>query len=153
MSGSICNASGLAKYTVNGHWDTGLKIKNKETGEEIQGYSINSPLPGFELSYFFTEFAMQLNLPPELVQNIAPTDSRFRPDQRALENAQLDLAATEKNRLEDKQRRAKKLRDEIGEEYSPKWFVHLDAEDEWVYKGGYWEAKKSNDFAGTPNLY
>jgi hypothetical protein len=33
---------------------------------------------------------------------LPPTDSRLRPDQRALENGELDLASTEKNRLEEK---------------------------------------------------
>lgn len=35
---------------------------------------------------------------------ICPSDSRRRPDVRALEEGQLDLAAAEKERLENKQR-------------------------------------------------
>jgi len=46
---------------------------------------------------------LQLNyLPNTLKPLLAPTDCRFRPDQRALENGDLKLAAEEKNRLEEK---------------------------------------------------
>jgi hypothetical protein len=48
-------------------------------------------------------------LTPDLEANIAPTDSRLRPDQRALENAQYKLASDEKFRLEEKQRAARKV--------------------------------------------
>lgn len=41
------------------------------------------------------------NLPLKIVSEIAPTDVRFRPDQRAYENGEVDLAAKEKNRLEE----------------------------------------------------
>ncbi|KAA0194010.1 Oxysterol-binding protein, partial [Fasciolopsis buskii] len=39
---------------------------------------------------------------------LPPTDCRFRPDIRALELGNMDVAAGEKNRLEEKQRRARK---------------------------------------------
>ena len=53
--------------------------------------------------YNFTLFALQLNyLPPSLKEKLPPTDTRFRPDQRALEEGNLILAASEKRRLEDK---------------------------------------------------
>ena len=42
--------------------------------------------PNSDENYFFTKFGMMLNnLPDELKARIAPTDSRLRPDQRALE--------------------------------------------------------------------
>jgi len=51
----------------------------------------------------FTKFAMQLNyIPKNLEKNLPPTDARFRPDQRALENGDYELAASEKHRLEEK---------------------------------------------------
>ena len=52
--------------------------------------------------YHFTKFALQLNyLPDSLKEKLPPTDSRFRPDQRALENGNTELATKEKNRLEE----------------------------------------------------
>lgn len=45
--------------------------------------------------YNFTEFACQLN---EEEPNVAPTDTRRRPDQRLMENARWDESNTEKLR-------------------------------------------------------
>lgn len=43
--------------------------------------------------YNFSHFGLQLNyLTEELKERIAPTDSRLRPDQRALENGDTPLA-------------------------------------------------------------
>jgi hypothetical protein len=53
--------------------------------------------------YGMTRHTLQFNyLTDRLAAKIAPTDSRFRPDQRALENGDFLLAASEKNRLEEK---------------------------------------------------
>ena len=46
-------------------------------------------------------FALQLNLlPDKLMKKLPPTDSRLRPDIRAWENGEADLATKEKERLE-----------------------------------------------------
>lgn len=45
--------------------------------------------PGAESMYNFSEFACSLN---EMEDSIAPTDSRFRPDQRTMENGDFDEA-------------------------------------------------------------
>jgi hypothetical protein len=42
------------------------------------------------------------HLPEQLKSVLPPSDCRFRPDQRALEEGNLKLAASEKQRLEDK---------------------------------------------------
>ena len=62
--------------------------------------------------YYFTNFTLQLNyLPPGLKEKLPPTDTRLRPDQRALEEGDLTTAANEKARLEDKQRKMRKDRE------------------------------------------
>lgn len=40
----------------------------------------------------------------DLEKHVAPSDSRLRPDQRALEDGNFDLAEKEKKRVEEKQR-------------------------------------------------
>ena len=50
-----------------------------------------------------------------------PTDSRKRPDQRLLEEGKVDDAASEKYRLEEKQRAARRLRQSKKEEWKPRW--------------------------------
>lgn len=54
-----------------------------------------------EKYYYFTELASQLN---ELEENVAPTDSRLRSDQRLMEFGLWDEANIEKLRLEEMQR-------------------------------------------------
>lgn len=63
--------------------------------------------------YQFTLFAMSLNeMEPGMTtpKTLCPTDSRLRPDIRKLESGDIDGAAAEKTRLEEKQRDAKKTR-------------------------------------------
>lgn len=67
---------------------------------------------------------------------LPPTDSRLRPDVRALEVGELDLAEEEKVRVEELQRKRRRE----GKDRQPRWFVR-DGE-EWIYKGGYWEERE-----------
>ena len=60
--------------------------------------------------YNLTPFAISLNeLTPSLLENLPPTDSRLRPDQRHLENGEYELANAEKLRLENSQRQVKSV--------------------------------------------
>ncbi|KAJ8322029.1 hypothetical protein KUTeg_000500 [Tegillarca granosa] len=104
-----------------------------------------TPRPENSTQYFcFTSFAMALNeLREDMCRHLPPSDSRFRPDIRLLEEGQIDAAATEKNRLEEKQRAARKDRKKKKEEWVPVWFKcgtnpHTDKED-WLFKGDYWD--------------
>ena len=152
VTGYVKDADGNAKVQIEGHWSQSIKIMNLDTNEDFIAYSVPPPLPEYEYSYFFSEFAMQLNLPHDLLPSLAPTDSRRRPDQRALENADLELASNEKHRVEEKQRAARKLREEKGEEWKPVWF-HLNEDGDWVYKGGFWQAKQYDDFERCPDIF
>lgn len=107
--------------------------------------------------YNFTSFTMRLNeLTPELRITLPRTDSRFRPDVRKLEEGDLDSAANEKQRLEEKQREARS-KDKRFREPSPDllWFEHksvpFSKEKFWIYKGDYWESKCNPE--KFPNLF
>lgn len=55
-------------------------------------------------------------------ETLCPTDSRLRPDIRKLENGDQDGAASEKGRLEEKQRDSRKVRKQKkGHEYVPRY--------------------------------
>lgn len=58
--------------------------------------------------YYFSTLALTLNEPEE---EVAPTDSRRRPDQRLMEEGQWDEANAEKQRLEEKQRSSRRERE------------------------------------------
>ncbi|XP_037627150.1 oxysterol-binding protein-related protein 1 isoform X2 [Sebastes umbrosus] len=104
--------------------------------------------------YSFTSFAMQLNeLRKEMEGAIPPTDCRLRPDVRAMENGDIDLASEEKKRLEEKQRAARKNRSKSDEEWKTRWFLqgpnpHTSSQD-WLFCGGYWDRKYSQ----LPDIY
>ncbi|KAG7455198.1 hypothetical protein MATL_G00254010 [Megalops atlanticus] len=104
--------------------------------------------------YAFSTFAMQLNELEKDMEGVIPkTDSRLRPDIRALENGDIDLASEEKKRLEEKQRAARKTRSKSDEEWKTRWFrqgpnPHNGGQD-WLYSGGYWDRNYTN----LPDIY
>ena len=57
-----------------------------------------------------------------MIPVLPPTDSRFRPDQRALENGNYEAASNEKHRLEEKQRAVRRLMEAKSEKHQPKYF-------------------------------
>lgn len=66
---------------------------------------------------------MSLNeIPPDIKppKTLCPTDARLRPDVRKLEAGDIDGAASEKSRLEEKQRDSRKAMKAKKEEWKPK---------------------------------
>ena len=114
--------------------------------------------------YNFSEFTCSLN---EMEDEIAPTDSRLRPDERMMEDGNFDKANQLKLLLEEKQRARRRKREaeaeaarragKVYEEYTPTWFENTrdDFSDSeiFVYKGGYWEAKEKKDWNVCPVIY
>ncbi|KAJ2619254.1 Oxysterol-binding protein 3 [Coemansia sp. RSA 1290] len=102
---------------------------------------------------------MRLNeLVPETSQDLPPTDTRFRPDQRAYEEGRVDDAEYIKNELEEAQRARKRDRDAQGVTWTPQWFEESDDADSptgraWTYKGGYWDARAHHAFPPTVDLF
>ncbi|XP_070766535.1 oxysterol-binding protein-related protein 2b [Enoplosus armatus] len=104
--------------------------------------------------YNFTNFAMSLNeLEPGMEASLAPTDCRFRPDIRAMENGNMDEASKEKERLEEKQRAARKGRAKNDEEWSTRWFQMgtnpYTGSQGWLYTGDYF----SRNYQDSPDVY
>uniref|UniRef100_A0A8C6UKQ8 Oxysterol binding protein like 1A n=1 Tax=Neogobius melanostomus TaxID=47308 RepID=A0A8C6UKQ8_9GOBI len=104
--------------------------------------------------YAFSTFAMQLNELEKGMEGVIPlTDSRLRPDIRAMENGDIDQASAEKKRLEEKQRIARKNRSKSSEEWKNRWFQqgsnpHNKAQD-WLYLKGYWD----RNYTQLPDIY
>ncbi|KAI1891375.1 hypothetical protein AGOR_G00143170 [Albula goreensis] len=104
--------------------------------------------------YSFTSFAMQLNEMDKDMEGVIPkTDCRLRPDIRAMENGDIDLASEEKKRLEEKQRAARKIRSKSDEEWKTRWFhqgpnPHIGSLD-WLYSSGYWD----RNYPQLPDIY
>lgn len=94
--------------------------------------------------YGMSHFSVQLNYFPKRLQNVvAPTDTRRRPDQRALENGDMKTAGAEKDRLENRQRAYRRYYEATGKEHQPRYFKRQynasDDQEYWVYNNLYFE--------------
>lgn len=78
---------------------------------------------------------------------LPPTDTRLRPDQRALEEGDLNTAELVKLQLEGAQRERRKVREELNTVYVARWFSNNQKNDVWQYNGKYWETRKNPGFA------
>lgn len=135
VSGTIYDSQGDTIGQLDGKWDDQmcqiLDASHLHVLWKPAPFPKNAPE-----CYGFTSFSITLNeITSDLVAKLPPTDSRNRPDVRALENGELDLAEEEKLRVEQLQRE----RRNAGKERQPKWFKYVD--DQWQYVGGYWEAR------------
>ncbi|XP_026526130.1 oxysterol-binding protein-related protein 1 isoform X5 [Notechis scutatus] len=161
-------------YKKNDKKNTEEKKNNKQTGNSDEPDEIPLPecesicvIPGSVLlwkiaprpsnstqMYNFTTFAMMLNeLDQEMESVIPKTDCRLRPDVRAMENGEIDVASEEKKRLEEKQRAARKNRSKSEEDWKTRWFhqgpnPHTGGHD-WIYSGNYWD----RNYFNLPDIY
>ncbi|CAC5416268.1 OSBPL3_6_7 [Mytilus coruscus] len=151
IHGHINNPEGKVVHHLSGKWNEALYCGSHHGGHHHQATSKLVWRPGampddFELYYGFTRFAIELNeLDPDDSKTLPPTDTRFRHDQRLLEEGKIHDAENEKTRLEHMQRERRKKRETEGLDYSPMWFKKTGKES-YEYLGKYWECKKSPGF-------
>ncbi|XP_078681387.1 oxysterol-binding protein 1-like isoform X2 [Branchiostoma floridae x Branchiostoma belcheri] len=179
VTGVVTDKEGQAHYVLSGTWDKKIeyaKIVKDQTGGNGRGKSVyqttapkviwirSNPPPWNTTMYNFTEMAMFLNEPED---QVAPTDSRNRPDQRAMENGHWNEANTLKVQLEEKQRAKRKQREAEAaqaagegkpyEGHKPVWFEKkLDPQTKnfiHMYKGNYWDCKTKGEFSQCPDIY
>ncbi|KAG8976822.1 hypothetical protein FRC05_003172 [Tulasnella sp. 425] len=148
------SAAVLAK--LDGTWNEGVSLQLDPKGSHLRVLWRAHNFPPHALEYYgFTTFAMSLNeITPDLEGRLCPTDSRLRPDQKAMEEGRMDFADDEKARLEAAQRERRKAREDRGEKWVPKWFEPDPKDpDEWLYKGGYWEARGAKKWGKLEQLW
>ena len=133
--GTVFSAEGRTLSHLEGKWDEQMSQKLDENHLRVLWRM--TPFPRSTSEYYgFTSFGITLNeITPDLEGKLPPTDSRLRPDVRALEEGDIDLAEDEKVRVEELQRERRKR----GEERKPRWFKKVG--EEWLYTGGYWEQR------------
>ncbi|KAA1468625.1 hypothetical protein DENSPDRAFT_834003 [Dentipellis sp. KUC8613] len=135
VSATVYSPSGKVEATLTGKWDQSLA---RDLGSSrLQMLWKIAPFPKNSLDYYgFTSWGMTLNeITEDLVGKLPPTDSRYRPDVRALEEGDLDTAEAEKLRVEDLQRERRREH----QDRKPRWFKQEG--DHWVYQGEYWEQR------------
>ncbi|KIK71255.1 hypothetical protein GYMLUDRAFT_33393 [Collybiopsis luxurians FD-317 M1] len=135
VSGQVHDASGKIISQLEGKWDEHLS-----QAVDASHFTVlwrTHPWPKQTHDYYgFTSFGMTLNeITPDIGDKLPTTDSRYRPDVRALEEGDLDRAEAEKVRVEEMQRSRRRE----GKEPQAKWFKEEGGE--WIYAGGYWEAR------------
>ncbi|KAF2430867.1 oxysterol-binding protein [Tothia fuscella] len=171
VAGRVCDADGKTRWSVGGRWNDKIYARltpgyedntfdsakpshsthsgsgRNDTMSSSQAFLVwqANPRPT-GIPFNLTPFVLTLNaLPDSLRPHLAPTDTRLRPDQRAMEDGEYDFAATEKNRVEEKQRARRRVREQMGEEFVPRWFeksvCETTGEEFWRFNGGYWRER------------
>lgn len=146
-----------------GKWTSSLALTEHghSSPSDAPIWTATTLAPDATKRYGFTEFASSLNEITPLEQgHLPPTDSRLRPDQRAVEEGDIEQAEALKTTLEEAQRARRKALDESGREYEPRWFSKVegadDVEEVWVAKGGgdgYWEHRRLAAWEGLEPVF
>uniref|UniRef100_A0A1Q3F391 Oxysterol-binding protein n=2 Tax=Culex TaxID=53527 RepID=A0A1Q3F391_CULTA len=176
VKGVVMDNASQVKWVINGTWDSKIEIapvtstsgsaENPvfKTGNYKTAWNRRLPASDCEKYYNFTTLACQLNEPEP---DVAPTDSRLRPDQRLMEDGKWNESNGEKLRLEEKQRARRREREAEAEKaaaegrpyppYEPIWFDKRkeDGTDNLVhvFKGTYWDAKTKQDWSKCPDIF
>ncbi|XP_031430713.1 oxysterol-binding protein-related protein 7-like isoform X2 [Clupea harengus] len=154
VHGTVLNAAGKVVHRFGGNWHEGISCDTLSSPQFI--WKPNTQ-PEDGVKYFgFSQYARELNeLTPELDRVLPPTDSRYRPDQRLLEEGKVSEADKKKDEIENKQRDRRLLMTKNGEEHVPRFFKkELDeaGREVWVTNGTYWKVRENPGFANTDNL-
>ncbi|QSS56444.1 oxysterol-binding protein [Histoplasma capsulatum var. duboisii H88] len=174
VSGKVMDKEGFTKWSIGGRWN------DKVYARHTPGYQDSVTPPSEDLPrqqgstqaflvwqcntrptgipFNLTPFVITLNaIPDNLKHHLPPTDTRLRPDQRAMEDGEYDFAATEKHRVEEKQRAKRREREAKGEEFEPKWFTRgkceITGEEYWVYNGRYWRCRDAGDWSVCEDIF
>ncbi|KII93353.1 hypothetical protein PLICRDRAFT_151971 [Plicaturopsis crispa FD-325 SS-3] len=135
VSGHVLSPSGQTISQLEGKWDDQMAQVLDSSYLKVLWRMRPFP-PNSEMFYGWTSYGLTLNeITPDMQGKLPPTDSRYRPDVRALEEGDLDTAEAEKTRVEELQRERRRA----GRDRAPMWFKQVG--DEWIYKGGYWEQR------------
>ncbi|PLN77706.1 Oxysterol-binding protein-domain-containing protein [Aspergillus taichungensis] len=150
VAGKAVDKDGTPRWSIGGRWNDKLYARHTpgfeaqvsgqdpESAKTLLVWQCHDRPAG--IPFNLTPFVITLNdLPEGLKEHLPPTDTRLRPDQRAMEEGEYDLAAEEKHRVEEKQRAKRRERDMNGDEYQPQWFTRakcpITGEDYWAHNG------------------
>jgi oxysterol-binding protein-related protein 3/6/7 len=137
----------VVKRRVFGQWHEYFSYGQENTAKTI--WRMSSTPEDASLYYGFTRFAIELNeITDDIRAQLPPTDSRYRPDQRHLEEGRVELAEQEKQRIEEMQRTRRRLMESRNEHHKPLWFNKIDDEiNEYESNGLYWFKREQPGFA------
>ncbi|KAG2460654.1 OSBL7 protein, partial [Polypterus senegalus] len=153
VQGAVLDESGNVIHRLGGRWHEGLYCGSPPKTHCI--WKPNAMPVDFDRYYGFTKFALELNeITPELKTLLPPTDTRLRPDQRYLEEGNLEAAETHKHRVEQLQRERRQVLEENGVLHQPRFFtrtVDASGKEIWFSNGTYWKQRKDPGFHKMDN--
>ncbi|XP_078712393.1 oxysterol-binding protein-related protein 6-like isoform X1 [Lampetra fluviatilis] len=153
VQGTVTDQNGRVLHRLFGKWNEGMYCGAQRSARCI--WRPGSLPQDHELYYGFTRFAIELNeLDPVLRPHLPPTDTRFRPDQRFLEEGNVESAQQEKLRIEEFQREKRRLMEDKNILYTPRFFrknITHDSREEWLMNNTYWELRKDPGFSKIDN--
>ncbi|CAG2120161.1 unnamed protein product, partial [Medioppia subpectinata] len=146
VNGVLVNANGDVIERLFGKWNESLHSGSASGAKCI--WRPGAMPQDYELYYGFSRLAIEMNeLTPELRKVLPPTDTRFRPDQRLLEEGDIQRAESVKLQLEQQQRERRKDREQNAQSDSnPLWFrkeITSSGEETYRYGDNYWETRDS----------
>lgn len=171
VSGKVVDANGSPRWSIGGRWNDKLYARLTPGYEAAVEGPRDQAILVWEagarpsgVPFNLTPFVVTLNaLPDKLRKQLPPTDTRLRPDQRAMEDGEYDFAATEKNRVEEKQRAVRRARETTGEEHAPKWFEQavdpVTGETFWNIRrakdgrADYWACRDQEDWSRSEDIF
>jgi hypothetical protein len=145
VHGDVFDGEGERVRHLFGTWHQAM-FCGEEEGEATCIWQAASMPADSDQYYGFNQFAIQLNGFEEGMREKLPqTDSRFRPDQRLMEEGYIEQAEQEKHRVEQIQRQARAERERVGEDWSPTFFrkERRKGEECWVSHGNYWTHRET----------
>ncbi|CAH2282652.1 oxysterol-binding -related 3-like isoform X1 [Pelobates cultripes] len=145
VEGTIMDRSGKVVHRLFGKWHESLFCGSSSSPTCI--WRANPMPKDFELYYGFTKFALELNeMDPKIKPFLPGTDTRYRPDQRYLEEGNVEGAELQKQRIEQLQRERRRVLEDNGMEHQPRFFSK-SSDESWVSNGTYWQLRKDPGFA------
>ena len=146
---------------LTGKWTSHLNLSNEGVDTGTTVWKTGALVPDAPSRYGFTTFAASLNQITSLEEGKLPlTDSRLRPDQRATEGGDLDGAEGTKARLEERQRARRRVMEDHGDEWRPRWFTRVrvgeGGDEVWSLNGGkdgYWEERARGEWNGIVDVF
>ncbi|KAJ5121168.1 ATP12 ATPase F1F0-assembly protein [Penicillium bovifimosum] len=168
VTGKVVDKDGSPKWSIGGRWNDKIYARHTpgfeapvsgqdpESAKTFLVWQAHARPTG--VPFNLTPFVITLNaLPDGLKEWLPPTDTRLRPDQRAMEDGEYTLAADEKHRVEEKQRAKRRERDTNGEVYEPQWFTRdkcpITGEEFWAHNGKYWESREAHDWTRSEDIF
>ncbi|XP_053118643.1 oxysterol-binding protein-related protein 7 isoform X2 [Hemicordylus capensis] len=149
VQGAILSYSGKVIHRLFGKWHDGLYRGVAPVGKCIWR---PNPMPrDFEKNYGFTQFALELNeLTLELKRLLPSTDTRMRPDQRYLEEGNVQAAESQKRRIEQLQRDRRRVMEDNNILHQARFFrrqVDANGKESWISNSTYWKLRAEPGFS------